>query len=275
MDGRNILTGTPATLFFIIVLIIFWRSLMSKKVSLFVTALALAAVAFTGCAKKTAKIIIASDCTWPPMEFVDENKQIVGFDIDLINAVAKASGMEIEIRNAAWDGIFAGLAAGKYDAVISSVTINDERKKSMNFSIPYVNAGQILVVRKDTKNLSKLVDFKGKVAGAQIGTTGAFEIDKVKGLTKKTYDDIGLGMEDLVNKRIDVIVCDKPTAISYALKNAKYKTALTIVGEPFTQEYYGIAVNKTNTEVLNKLNAGLKKVIDSGEIKKIEDKWLK
>ena len=250
---------------------------MSRTLFRSISALALITiVAFAGCAKKSGgKIAIASDCTWPPMEFVNENKQIVGFDIDLINAAAKAGGFEVEIKNAAWDGIFAGLAAGKYDAVISSVTINEERKKTMDFSTPYLNAGQILVVRKETKNVSKLEDFKGKTAGAQIGTTGAFAIDKNKDIKKKSYDDIGLGMEDLVNKRIDVIVCDKPTAVSYALKNAKYKEKLMIVGEPFTEEYYGIAVKKGNTEILDKLNAGLKKVTESGEIKKIEDKWLK
>ena len=250
---------------------------MSRKIVLFVSAFALiATVAFSGCAKKSGgKLLIASDCTWPPMEFVDENKQIVGLDIDLIKAMAKAGGFEVEIKNAAWDGIFAGLAAGKYDAVISSVTIKDDRKKTMDFSIPYLNAGQILIVRKDMKNLTTLEAFKGKTAGAQIGTTGAFEIDKHKDIKKKTYDDIGLGMEDLLNKRIDVIVCDKPTAVSYALKNAKYKESLAIVGEPFTDEFYGIAVKKGNAEVLDKLNAALKKVSESGELKKIEDTWLK
>lgn len=250
---------------------------MSRKIMLFVSAFALVAtVAISGCAKNSGgKILIASDCTWPPMEFIDENKQMVGFDIDLIKAAAKAGNFEVEVKNAAWDGIFAGLAAGKYDAVISSVTINDERKKSMDFSIPYLSAGQILVVRKDMKNVSKLEDLKGKTAGAQIGTTGAFAIDKAKDIKKKTYDDIGLGIEDLYNKRIDAVVCDKPTAINYALKNAKYKETLTIVGEPFTDEFYGIAVKKGNAEVLAKLNDGLKKVIESGEIKKFEDKWLK
>jgi polar amino acid transport system substrate-binding protein len=111
--------------------------------------------------------------------------------------------------------------------------------------------------------------------GAQIGTTGAFEIDKFKDIKKKTYDEIGLGMEDLANKRIDAIICDKPTAVSYALKNAKYKELLVVVGEPFTEEYYGIAVNKGKTEILDKINAGLKKVKESGELKQIEDKWLK
>lgn len=232
----------------------------------------MSAVVLTAAPKKT--FIIASDCTWPPMEYVDEKKAIVGLDIDLINAIAKASGITIEIKNTAWDGIFAGLAAGKYDAVISSVTITDERKKSMDFSAPYLNAGQTLVVKKGTKG-TKLADFKGKTAGAQIGTTGALEIGKDKSIKLKTYDEIGLAIEDLSNGRIDVVVCDRPTAVSYVLKNSKYQKALVIVGAPFTDEFYGIAFKKGNTEFLDKINEGLKKVTKSGELKKIEDKWLK
>jgi polar amino acid transport system substrate-binding protein len=222
--------------------------------------------------KKT--YVIASDCTWPPMEYVDEKKQIVGFDIDLIKAAAKAGGISIEIKNTAWDGIFAGLAAGKFDAVISSVTITDERKKTMDFSSPYLNAGQTLVVRKGAKEM-KLSEFKGKSAGAQIGTTGAIEIAKDKSIKLKTYDEIGLAVEDLSNGRIDVVVCDRPTAVSYVLKNSKYQKKLVIAGAPFTDEFYGIAVKKGNSELLDKLNDGLKKVTKSGELKKIEDKWLK
>jgi polar amino acid transport system substrate-binding protein len=234
-----------------------------------------AVVMIAGCAKKGAnKIVIASDCTWPPMEYVDDSKQIVGLDIDLIKAIAKAEGFEVEILNTAWDGIFAGLSGGKYDAVISSVTITEERAKEMDFSDPYLSAGQILVVRKETTGVSTLADFKGKSAGAQIGTTGAIAIDKVAGVKKKTYDEIGLAFEDLVNKRIDAIVCDKPTAVQFALQNAKYKSKLEIVGKPFTDESYGIAIKKGNADVMAKINAGLKKVKDSGELQKIEDKWL-
>jgi len=236
-------------------------------------------IGLASCGKKEAtKIVLASDCTFPPMEMVDANKNIVGFDIDMINAAAKAGGFTVEVRNTAWDGIFAGLENGKYDAVLSSVTITDERKKTMDFSIPYINAGQILTVRADEGTVASLTDLKGKKVGAQIGTTGAFEIDKVKDankITEKTYDEIGLAFEDLANGRIDGVVVDNPTAASYALQNDKYKGKLKTVGTPFTEEYYGIAVKKGNQKVLDLINAGLKKVMDSGENKQIQDKWLK
>jgi polar amino acid transport system substrate-binding protein len=231
------------------------------------------------CAKKEpAKITIATDATWPPMEMVDTNKNIVGFDIDLMNAAAKAGGFTVEFKNTAWDGIFAGLENGKYDAVMSSVTITDERKNTMDFSIPYINAGQILVVKSETSGVTILADLKGKTVGAQIGTTGAFEIDKVKDANKiaeKTYDEIGLAFADLANGRIAAVVCDNPTAAQYALQNDTYKGKLKIVGDRFTEEFYGVAVKKGNAKVLDVINAGLKKVLDSGENKPIEAKWLK
>ena len=239
--------------------------------------LAILLLGVVSCAKKEpTKITIASDATFPPMEMVDTNKNIVGFDIDLMNAAAKAGGFTVEFKNTAWDGIFAGLDNGKYDAVMSSVTITDERKKTMDFSTPYINAGQILTVRAD-ETATSLNDLKGKTVGAQIGTTGAFEIDKVKAankITEKTYDEIGLAFEDLSNGRIDGVVVDNPTAASYALQNDKYKGKLKTVGSPFTEEYYGVAVKKGNAKVLDMINAGLKKVTDADH-KAIEDKWLK
>ncbi len=220
-------------------------------------------------------IVIATDATWPPMEFVNADKKIVGFDIDLMNAAAKAGGFKIEFKNTAWDGIFAGLANGDYDAVMSSVTITDERKKTMDFSMPYINAGQVLIVPKGDTTSKTLADMKGKDVGAQIGTTGAFAVKDVPGVNLKTYDEIGLAVEDLANGRIAGVVVDSPTAASYVLQNEKYKNALKIVGKPFTEEYYGVAVKKGNAKVLDTLNKGLKAVIDSGKAAELEKKWLR
>jgi len=159
--------------------------------------------------------VVATDATWPPMEYIDENKNIVGFDIDLVNEIAKAGGFEVEFKNTAWDGIFAGLATGNYQVIASSVTITEERKATMDFSEPYVNAGQVLVVRKETTGVNSLADMIGKKAGAQIGTTGAIEISKVAGVELKTYDEIGLAFEDLVNGNIDGVVADSPIAANF------------------------------------------------------------
>jgi polar amino acid transport system substrate-binding protein len=221
-------------------------------------------------------IVIATDATWPPMEFVDaSSKKIVGFDIDLMAEIAKAGGFTYTFKNTAWDGIFAGLSSGKYDAVMSSVTITEERKKEMDFSKPYINAGQILVVPNATKGVKVLADLKGKTVGAQIGTTGSFEVEKVEGLKLKAYDEIGLAFEDLMNGRIDGVVADTPVAADFALQNESYKGKLKIVGDSFTDEYYGIAVKKGNTKVLEAINRGIDKVVGSAAYSKVEDKWLR
>jgi polar amino acid transport system substrate-binding protein len=247
-----------------------------KSITVLCAFCALFAVAMTGTvfASDAQRVVtVASDATWPPMEMIDENKNLVGFDIDYMNAVAKEAGFKVVIKNTAWDGIFAGIEVGKYDAIISSVTITDKRKKAMDFSMPYVNAGQVLVV--PVASSAKVVaDLKGKTLGAQIGTTGAMEIKKVDGVTLKSYDEIGLTFEDMAAGRIDGIVCDTPIAANYALQKESYKGKFKIVGEPFTQENYGIVVKKGNKALVELLNKGIKAVQAKGIDKALEKKWL-
>ncbi|MFP4431517.1 MAG: basic amino acid ABC transporter substrate-binding protein [Spirochaetota bacterium] len=221
------------------------------------------------------KITVGTDATWPPMEFVNEDREIVGFDIDLMEAIAREAGFEVEFQNTAWDGIFAGLGAREYDAVISSVTITEERKETMDFSEPYINAGQVLIVGSDQSGVTTLADLEGESVGAQIGTTGAFEVEKVDGVELRTYDELGLAIEDLANGRIAGVVADTPIAADYVLQNDNYRDRLQIVGEPFTEEFYGVAVRKGNDEVLALINEGLAAVIESGEIEELKDKWLR
>jgi polar amino acid transport system substrate-binding protein len=244
-------------------------------IALLVMASFIIAPATVGSVFAAEKVItVATDATWPPMEMVDQNKNIVGFDIDFLNAVAKEAGFTVEFQNTAWDGIFAGIAAGKYDAIISSVTITEERKKTMDFSIPYINAGQILIV-PNASNAVVLKDLAGKNVGAQIGTTGSFEVKKTEGVTLKTYDEIGLAFEDMATGRIDGVVCDTPVAADYALQRDEYKDKFKIVGEPFTEEYYGIVVKKGDKELLDLINKGIQAVQAKGIDKKLEAKWLK
>jgi polar amino acid transport system substrate-binding protein len=253
---------------------------MLKKILLTLIVLTIVAgFAFAGGGKEPTggklHIVIATDATWPPMEMVDESKEIVGFDIDLMKAAAEKGGFTVEFQNTAWDGIFAGLAAGEYDAVMSSVTITEERKGTMDFSVPYINAGQILVVPQATSGVKTLADLKGKSVGAQIGTTGSFEIEKVSGVELRTYDEIGLAFEDLVNGRIDALVADTPVAADFALMNPNYKGKMKIVGEPFTEEFYGVAVKKGNKTILDAVNKGLNAVLNTNTYEKIEDEWLR
>jgi polar amino acid transport system substrate-binding protein len=226
----------------------------------------------SGCGQKATKVRVATDATWPPFEYVDEQtKAIEGFDIDLMKAIAEKEGLDIEFVNVAWDPLLAGMAQCQYDAAISSISILEERKKEMLFSDPYFEAGQLVTVRKDNTNITDKDALAGKVVGAQIGTTGSFEVEKIEGATLKTYDDIGLAYQDLMNGQIDAVIADSPLALGYAGKNPdKLKT----VGEVFTSEFYGIAVCKTKADLLAKINAGLKAVKEEGLIEQLVEKWL-
>ncbi|NLV25264.1 MAG: basic amino acid ABC transporter substrate-binding protein [Deltaproteobacteria bacterium] len=220
-------------------------------------------------------ITFATDATWPPMEFVDANKQITGYAIDYMKAAGKEAGFTPKFMAVAWDGIFAGLDVGKYDAIASSVSITDERKKVMDFSEPYFRVRQAVIVRKDSKvkNLKELV---GKQVGSQISTTGTFAVKAVKGIISKTYDEVGLAIEDLHNGRIEAVVCDDPVAANYALQNEKYAKSLKIaqVIESAEIEYYGIAAKKGNKETLALINKGIKAVQAKGIDKALQKKWI-
>ena len=200
-----------------------------KIASLFVVCLLLLGM-LTACAQPgVKKLAIASDASFPPMEFVDESKKIVGFDIDLMTAIAKDQKLEFEIKNTAWDGIFAGLEGGAYDAILSSVTVTDERKQKYDFSEPYINAGQSVVVRatKPTSRATRIC--RARPPARQIGTTGAIAVGKIKDAKLKQYDTPDLAMLDLLNKNIDAVVVDTPVAADFALNSPQFKGKLKIV----------------------------------------------
>jgi polar amino acid transport system substrate-binding protein len=213
---------------------------------------------------------VATDATWPPFEYVNDQKQIEGFDIDLFNAIAAKEGFKIEFVNVGFDPLLAGMSQGTYDAAISSITITADRAKDMLFSDPYYAAGQIVVVRKDNTTITGKDTLTGKV-GAQIGTTGAMEVEKISGATLKTYDDVGLAFQDLINGQIDAVVSDNWLALGYVSKNA---ITLRTAGTMFTSENYGIAVAKANTDLLSKINSGLVKVKAEGLIEQLSKKWI-
>ena len=220
-------------------------------------------------------IVVAHDATWPPMEFMDEKRNLVGYSVDYIDAVAKEAGFTVEHKNVAWDGIFAGLAGKKYDVVSSSVTITEERGKVMDFSTPYYEVRQALIVPK-TSEVKSLEEMKGKKLGAQIGTTGFMAIKKAPGVTSLTFDEIGLAMAALSSGRLDGVVCDDPVASNYILENKEYaekmKVALVIPAEQ--PEYYGFAVAKGNREVLDLLNKGIAAVKEKGIEAELRKKWI-
>jgi polar amino acid transport system substrate-binding protein len=247
---------------------------MNRKIVYTVFALALISILIVSCTPQpeVVKVRIATDATWPPFEYVDEDsREIVGFDIDLMNAIAEKENLDIEYINVGWDPLLAGVAGCQYDGAISAMTITEERKEQFLFSDPYLNAGQIIAVRSDDNRINSLSDLEGLVAGAQIGTTGAIEIENHGGITLRPYDTVDLAYLDLINGQIDAVVADYPTAVEFV---NSFDGSLKTTGDVFTDEFYGIAVCKNNTELVEKLNRGLAAVQEEGVIEELEQKWL-
>lgn len=246
--------------------------MLGKRLLYLALVIAFVVPALAGCgASGSKKVVVGTDATWAPFEFVDEKtKAIIGFDIDLMNAIAKEAGLQIEYKNVPFDSLLAGMASGQYDAAISSITITEDRKKEMLFSNSYYAAGQLVVVQNANTAIKSQADLKGKKVGAQVGTTGAEEAKNL-GAALKTYDDIGSAYLDLVNGQVEAVVADNPLAIGYV---RKYEGKIKAAGQPFTNEQYGIAVKKGNDKLLADINRGLKAVQDKNQIKDFEKKWM-
>ncbi len=229
-----------------------------------------------GIAHAETTLTIAHDATWPPMEFIDKDtKQVIGYSVDYIDAVAAEAGFKVVHKNVAWDGIFAGLENENYDVIASSVTITEERAKQYDFSLPYYEVRQAVVMNKESTAAST-DDLKGKTLGGQLGTTGYFAIKNIENTTAKSYDEIGLAMEDLFNGRIDGVVCDDPVAVQYALMQEEYKAKLKVafIIPAEIPEEYGFAIRKGNQEVLDLVNTGIQAVKDKGIEKQLQEKWF-
>jgi polar amino acid transport system substrate-binding protein len=219
------------------------------------------------------KYVVASDATWYPFEFVDENsKAIVGYDIDLIKAISDKEGFQVEIKNVAWEALLAGIAQCQYDIAISSISITEDRKPNMLFSDPYYTVGQQVVVAADNTTINGKDDLSGKKVGAQISTTGAIEIGKISGATLVNFDTIGLAFQALMNGSVDAVVADNVIALGYV---GKYPDKLKAAGDTFTGESIGIAVCKTKPDLLKKINDGLGKVKAENLLDTLNTRWVK
>jgi polar amino acid transport system substrate-binding protein len=215
---------------------------------------------------------IASDATWPPFEMVDEtSKDLVGFDIDLIAAVAEEAGFQYEVINISWDALLAGVSQCQYDGAISSISITDERKESMAFSDPYATAGQIITVGINETEIKGLDTLVGKRIGVQMGTTGDFAAQDVEGAQIISYDTVDLAFQDLMNGQVDAVIADLAPSANFVLLNAD---KIKLVGEQFTDEALGIAVCKTNPEFLALVNQGLAGIQANGKLDELKAKWF-
>ncbi|GAW29317.1 basic amino acid ABC transporter substrate-binding protein [Carboxydocella sp. ULO1] len=222
------------------------------------------------------KIVVGTDAAYAPFEYVEEGTgKIVGFDAELMQAIGEAAGLEVEMKNIGWDGLIPGLKSGSVDAVISAMTITEERAREVSFSEPYFKAVQYIAI-KEGAPYSKPEDLVGKKIGVQLNTTGHFAAEKIPGVNKadiRTFDTTPAALTELVNGGVEAVVADSPVVLEFIKKNPNAK--VTYFDPKFPQEdNYGIAVKKENTELLNKINEGLKKVKESGKYDELYKKYF-
>lgn len=219
-------------------------------------------------------VTVGTSADFPPFEYI-ENGQFVGFDMDLMREIAKIAGFELKFVDMSFDSLIPALRAGQIDVAAAAMTITDERKMVVDFSMPYWTADQSIIVKADS-DLTITVLFGKYRIGVQTGTTGDLWCTEnlvEKGLLPernlKRYDTFILALSDLLNGNIDAIVLDSPVANRFAATKP-----VKVVGIIVTGEQYGIAVRKGNKELLDKINQALKTLIETGKINELIDKYF-
>ncbi len=247
---------------------------MSRKTA-YVLLAALLVLSLVACAKSGVATTykIGMNAEYPPFESVDASGNIVGFDPDIIAAIAEEAGFEYELVNTRWDGIFVAVQSGEFDAVISAATITDERAEIVNFSDPYFNAGQMIAVRTaDSDQITTVSDLDGRKVGVQLGTTGDMWLSENTKAEVVRYDEVTLAFQALGNGDVDAVFNDGPTSADIIKSNPEI--GATLVGAPITDEFYGIAVNREKADLLNMINEGLAAIRASGTYDEIYDRWF-
>jgi polar amino acid transport system substrate-binding protein len=217
--------------------------------------------------------VVGTDAAYAPFEFQNEKGEIVGFSVDLLSAAAAKAGFELKFINTPWEGIFNALGQGDRDLLISSITITDERKQTMDFSDPYFDAYQLIAVKQSSK-VAKLEDLKKLKIGVQTGTTGDEVVTKLQGKSStsiKRFESTPLALKELEAGGVDAVVADNGVVVNYVNNNpgSKFKT---VSDQAFAPEQYGIAVKKGNAELMAKINQGLAAIKSDGTYDKLYTK---
>ncbi|MFD0050738.1 transporter substrate-binding domain-containing protein [Actinomycetes bacterium NPDC127524] len=217
---------------------------------------------------------VGIDTTYPPFEY-EEGGKYKGIDIDVMNAIAKSQGFKVKYSAMDFLGIIPAMQAGDLDMAIAGMSITDKRKKVVDFSDPYFNAGLSLVVKKGTKDIKTINDLKGKQVAVKKGTTGAaFAAEKADKIGFKVvqFNDSPSMFQEVSNGSSDVLIEDYPV-IAYAI--SKKDLGLEIVGDRLNGDKYGIAVLKgENGDLLKKVNKGLAELKKNGKYDEIIKKYL-
>jgi polar amino acid transport system substrate-binding protein len=218
-------------------------------------------------------LVVGSSATYRPFAYETPSKEIVGYDVDIIKAVAQKAGLQIKVVNTPWTGIFAALNNGDVDLVISGVTINDKRKQSYDFTIPYFEARQLIAVNKDS-TAKGLKDLAGKKIGVVTGSTGDDTASREFGKTNpdiRRFESTPVVISELANGGVDAAIGDNGVI---AFRAQEHKQLKTVNDPSFPKEYFGIVVKQGNKALLDKLNAGLVAIKADGSYAQIYKKWF-
>jgi polar amino acid transport system substrate-binding protein len=219
--------------------------------------------------------IVGTDAAYAPFESQNEKGEIVGFDIDVVTAVAQKANLAVKFVNTPWEGIFNALNQGDRDLLVSSITITDERKQTMDFTDPYFDARQLIAVKADSA-VARFADLKPLTVAVQTGTTGDEVVSKLQGKNSaniKRFESTPLALKELEAGGVQAVVADNGVVVNYVANNAGagFKT---VSDAAFAPERYGIAVRKGNAELLAKLNKGLADIKADGSYDRIYARYF-
>jgi len=217
-------------------------------------------------------ISFAGSGGYPPFNYITDSGEVIGFDVDVAQAIADRLGKTMEYKTTAWDGIVEGLRAKRYDAILGSMGITPEREERVDFSIPYYYSGPQLIVRKDSA-IKGPSDLKSSDSVALVtGTT--FEQDGKKlGVVVKLYEDDNQTLMELINGRVDGVLTDRIVGLN-AIGKLRGGDTLTLVGSTLRTETMGIAFHEDSDTLREQVNAALEEMFADGTMKAISGKWF-
>jgi len=218
------------------------------------------------------KVYVGTDTAFPPFEFVDTaSGQYTGFDIELLKEIAKNENLNLEFKPMEFKAIVPGLQSKTLDIGIAGMTISDERKQVVDFSEPYFQAGLVIGVKPGNTVIKSKDDLVGKTIAVKLGTSSEKLARTIKDTKVKTFDNSNDLYLEVENGGADAVIEDLPVLKYYSVKNPG---KLTIIDQPMTGDFYGIAVAKGKEDLLKKINDGLKKVKDSGKYDELYKKYF-
>lgn len=213
---------------------------------------------------------VGTDATFPPMEFVENGKR-TGFDIELIEALAKAMGKQVEWVDIDFKGLIPGLISRRFDMAVSAIYITDERKKVVDFTTPYYAGGLVAVVKDGNTAIKKLSDLDGKKVSVQVGTKSVGFLTEKFPKVQRVEVEKNQEMFNLVDiGRADAAVTGKPAAYQYV----RTRPGLRVLEEQLTTEEYGMALRKDTPELTKAVNAALARLKADGSYAAIVKKWF-